>query len=165
MIRPGTPADLQNVAALQIASWRDAYADSLPAEYLGQPVVDDLTTRWSSVDLTTGDILLVSEGPNGIQGFIMVLMKDTPYVDNLHVDPKLRRSGIGKALLKAAASALIEKGETGVYLTVLTDNDRAIKFYTSMGAEVGPEQTDMMFDQKVKAFPMTWNDLPALAAI
>ena len=156
---------MQDIAALQIASWRDAYADSWPTEYLGQPVVDELTTRWSDVDLTTGDILLVSEGPNGIQGFIMILMKETPYVDNLHVDPGLRRSGIGKALLKAAARALIEKGETAVYLTVLTDNDRAIKFYLSMGAEIGPEQTDMMFDQKVKAFPMTWNDLPALAAI
>lgn len=165
MIRPGTPADLQNIAKLQIASWRDAYADSLPPEYLGQPVVDDLTTRWNNLDLTKGDILLVAEGTNGIQGFIMILMKDTPYVDNLHIDPKLRRSGIGKALLKAAASTLIEKGETSVYLTVLTDNDRAIKFYQAMGAEIGPAQTDMMFDQKVQAFPMTWTDLPALARV
>ncbi|MGR3662467.1 MAG: GNAT family N-acetyltransferase [Paracoccaceae bacterium] len=164
MIRRGEPADFSTVADLQIASWRDAYRDNLSEEYLGQQIVDDLQEHWGAMVLGGGDILLVSENGGALDGFIMILGRVPPYVDNLHILPSARRSGIGAALMRAGAAALLALGETRVWLTVITDNDRAVSFYEAMGATRGPEQANEMFGQPVAAYPMVWDDLAALAA-
>lgn len=164
MIRRGGPADFAAVADLQIASWRDAYRDNLSAEYLGQQIEDDLQGHWGAMALGAGDVLLVSEKDGALDGFIMILGKEPPYVDNLHILPTARRLGIGAALMRAGAVALIELGQSKVWLTVITDNARAVGFYEAMGAKRGPEQANEMFGQPVAAYPMVWDDLAALAA-
>lgn len=164
MIRRGKPADYSAVAELQIASWRDAYRDHLTPEYLGQQIVDDLQGLWGARVLNDGDILLVSENNGVIDGFIMILGQVPPYVDNLHILPTARRSGIGAALMRAGAAALIELGQSRVWLTVITENARAVSFYEAMGATRGAKRADEMFGQPVAAYPMVWDDLAALAA-
>lgn len=164
MIRRGAPTDFAAVAALQIASWRDAYQGHLTPEYLGQQIEDDLQGHWGTMELGDGDVLLVSENGGVIDGFIMILGKQPPYVDNLHILPSERRSGIGRDLLRSGAAALIEQGQSKVWLTVITDNARAVGFYEAMGATRGAEMAEDMFGQPVAAYPMTWDDLPTLAA-
>lgn len=164
MIRRGEPADFAAVAELQIASWRDAYQDHLTAEYLGQQIEDDLQGHWGSMVLGASDIVLVSENDGVIDGFITILDRNPHYVDNLHVLPTARRSGIGAALMRAGAAALIELGQKSVWLTVITENHRAVQFYEAMGAKRGVEIPQDMFGQPVTAYPMVWDDLPALAA-
>src|SRR5689334_8702388 len=47
IIRPATEADAATVAAIHVASWRDAYADILTADYLNGPIEADRLALWS----------------------------------------------------------------------------------------------------------------------
>lgn len=163
MIRRATPADYPAIAQLQIASWRDAYVDQLPKEYLGQPVVDDVTGRWTGRKLAPKDILLVSEASGQINGFALILALTPAYVDNLHVLPEMRGQGIGSKLLKSAARALITQGRNSLCLTVITTNYAALGFYEALGGVRGPERAELMYQQNVAAYPIVWNDLSGLA--
>lgn len=168
MIRDATSADMEAIAALQIASWRGAYQGLLSDDYLGQPVVDDLRAKWVGMDVPlnapVGDILLVSETDGDVDGFIYVMCtRDPAYIDNLHVSPSRKRGGIGEALMRAAAERLIAQNRASVTLTVITDNIPAVAFYDKMGGLRGPVQDEKLYGEPVQTYPVTWNDLRALA--
>ncbi|MEN8834067.1 MAG: GNAT family N-acetyltransferase [Pacificibacter sp.] len=163
MIRAAKPADMEAIAALQIASWRGAYRCLLSDEYLGQPVVDDLRAKWVGMDVSAEDILLVSETDGDVDGFIYVICSRQPaYIDNLHVTPKRKRSGIGAALMRSAAQQMIDQGVESVYLTVITDNIPAVQFYEKMGGTRGPVQDEKLYGEPVTTYPITWTDLAQL---
>ena len=164
MIRAAKSADMEAIAALQIASWRGAYRGLLSDDYLGQPVVDDLRAKWVGMDVPAGDILLVSETAGDVDGFIYVMCaRDPAYIDNLHVSPARKRGGIGEALMRAAAARLIAFGHSAVSLTVITDNTPAVAFYDKMGGARGPAQNEKLYGEPVETYPVTWCDLHALS--
>lgn len=165
MIRKATPQDFEAIARLQIESWRSAYKSMLPPYYLGQPVHDDLMDRWRDHSPAANDVILVHQGPEGINGFVNVLGQTPAYVDNLHVRPTDKSAGIGTKLMRSAAARLVELGQTTVWLTVITTNAEAIRFYQRLGATRGPEKQEILYGQPVTAYPMTWSDLPALAGL
>jgi ribosomal protein S18 acetylase RimI-like enzyme len=154
------------IAALQVQSWRAAYQGLLSDDYLGQPVVDDLRAKWVGMDVPKDDILLVHETHGTVNGFIYVMCSRTPaYIDNLHVSPDQKRSGIGKVLMQEAARRLMAQGGTSVSLTVITDNIPAVNFYDKMRGERGPAQDEKLYGEPVKTYPVTWYDLHALAGL
>lgn len=166
MIRTARSSDMETIAALQVASWRKAYRGLLSDAYLGQPVADDLRGKWVGMDVPENDILLVHEQDGDVDGFIYVICSRSPaYVDNLHVAPDRKRSGIGEALMREAAKQMIARGVESVYLTVITDNIPAVQFYAKMGGERGPAQTEQLYGEPVTTYPITWTDLSALATV
>lgn len=164
MIRDATPADYSAIATIQIASWRSAYKGMLEDAYLGQPVHDDITTRWQGFTLEKNGVLLVFDEGGAIGGFINVLANTPPYVDNLHVNPRQKRGGIGKKLMAGAAQRLIAQGQTSMWLTVLKANTASIQFYEKLGATRGEERAATTNNQPVIDYPMVWNDLSVLAS-
>lgn len=164
-IRAAAPADLPAIAAIHIASWRVAYRGLLSDDYLGQPVADDLNAKWVGMDIPDEDVLLVATDDTGVAGFIYVKGGKRPaYIDNLHVDPTRKRSGIGAALMSAAAKILIERGHESAYLTVITDNEGAVNFYRKMGGAFGPKQDELLYGEPVQTYPVHWADLSILAS-
>lgn len=163
MIRDATKADFNAVALLQIASWRSAYKDLLPKDYLGQPVADDLLQHWSDHIPGPEDVILVHQGKNGIDGFINVLANTPAYIDNLHVDPAEKSLGIGTTLMRAAATRLIDLEQSSARLTVITGNHSAIRFYQGLGARRGVEKQVLLYGQLVTSVEMIWADLWALS--
>jgi GNAT superfamily N-acetyltransferase len=57
------------------------------------------------------------------------------FLEDLYVRPDHRRQGIGLALMKALASEAMQRGCSRFAWEVLDWNERAIAFYTSLGAE------------------------------
>jgi hypothetical protein len=41
-IRRATPSDFQDIAAIQVESWKDAYSDVMPAEFMAGQIDQDL---------------------------------------------------------------------------------------------------------------------------
>lgn len=114
MIRPGRPADLEAIVAIQQASPEAA--------------------RWNPLDYFLYD-LLVSEVAGRVTGFVVWRVTAPGEVEilNLAVSPEMRRQGTGRALLGAALDPRAE-----VFLEVRTSNQVARKFYTRLGfREVG----------------------------
>jgi len=61
------------------------------------------------------------------------------YLEDLYVQPALRRRGIGRAMLIHLARIAIERGCGRFEWSVLDWNQSAIQFYEGMGATVMPE--------------------------
>ena len=164
LIRPATRDDLGAIAAIHIGSWRAAYRGLLSDDYLGEPVARDLEAKWLPMEVPETDILLVAEDAGTVTGFIYIKGSKSPaYIDNLHVDAALKRSGIGAQLMVAGAQALVGRNHTSAYLTVITDNEPAVNFYRKMGGDFGPEQTELLYGEPVQTYPVHWPDLSTLA--
>lgn len=110
VIRRGTAADLDEIAAIQAAA--PEAAQWPPAEYAGYDfrvaVVDDQ-----------------------VAGFLVVrtLAPGESEILNLAVAPEVRRRSVGRALLQA----FLHEVQGTVFLEVRTSNDAAQKFYKAMG--------------------------------
>src|SRR5262245_22884054 len=110
IIRPATEADAAVIAAIHVASWRDAYADILASDYLNGPIEADRLAVWSErlrqrPPAQLVDVACDSAG-NAI-GFVCGFRDyDPPWgnlIDNLHVRPDARGHGLGEQLLRGAA--------------------------------------------------------------
>ncbi len=79
---------------------------------------------------------LVADVDNKIVGFTHYIwrpstweVEDFCYLEDLYVDPKNRKSGVGRALIKAVEEIAIAKGSKRLYWTTAPDNETARKLY------------------------------------
>ncbi|NBQ35666.1 MAG: GNAT family N-acetyltransferase [Actinobacteria bacterium] len=79
---------------------------------------------------------LVAEVDNKIVGFTHYIwrpstweVEDFCYLEDLYVDPKNRKSGVGRALIKAVEEIASAKGSKRLYWTTAPDNETARKLY------------------------------------
>ncbi|MHA1270424.1 MAG: GNAT family N-acetyltransferase [Candidatus Helarchaeota archaeon] len=87
------------------------------------------------------DLFLVAEDPttSEIIGFILVSItkkfeaQDTGLVYAIAIDPNYQNKGIGKELIKKLTENLIKRDISSLYLHVKETNNKAIKFYSSLG--------------------------------
>ena len=57
-IRPATPSDFEEIAAIHIESWQDTYAYDLPKEFITGKLANKLTHHWRSIEIQDTDIVL-----------------------------------------------------------------------------------------------------------
>ncbi len=164
-VRSARPADAPAIAALHLASWRDAYRGVLDDGFLDGPLAGLLSQRWAEALAAPRreGLVAIAALAGEVAGFIAILRRGTvAYVDNLHVRPGLRGAGIGRLLLGFGASRMRERGCTAAELTVFAQNDGALRFYERLGAMTGPEQVGETFGQKVMERRCAWPDIGAL---
>lgn len=142
--RSATEEDAASIAAIHVASWRDAYSSILDPEFLGGPVEADRLSVWSIRLRTAAPMQLVhvAEAPGQILvGFICAYRDADPrwgsLVDNLHVLPEMRRRSIGERLLRSAVTKLKDEGsQGGLHLWVFEANEAALRFYRRSGGQI-----------------------------
>jgi GNAT superfamily N-acetyltransferase len=136
--------DAPAIAALHIESWRTAYRGLLPDEFLDGPVFEDRRRLWTARMHAPGverRLVLKAIDGDALLGFACVLLDAEPawgaLLDNLHVLPELKGTGIGRRLFQDArnwvgASAPGQR----MHLTVMEGNTRARQFYDRQGGTV-----------------------------
>jgi ribosomal protein S18 acetylase RimI-like enzyme len=93
--------------------------------------LDKLGHRWNQ-----GDAVLVAEDEGQIVGYLYLTVQDKEgigWVHNLVVTPRLRRRGIGTALVQAAADWLCQRNVRQLSLEMTTKNYPAICFAQKLG--------------------------------
>jgi ribosomal protein S18 acetylase RimI-like enzyme len=142
-LRPATTDDVTQIAALHVASWRDAYRSILDPAFLAGPVEQDRLDVWRArLNGPAGNQhVIVAIGAGALVGFVCVFGAEDPKwgacVDNLHVASLTRGQGVGAALLRAAASWVRENyPDSGLYLWVFETNARAREFYENLGGRI-----------------------------
>ncbi len=70
------------------------------------------------------------------------------WLEDLYVKSECRGQGIGKALIRAVNALAEERGCQRLEWSVLDWNERAIKFYESLGADVMPDWRTARLDRK-----------------
>ncbi len=134
MIRPGTPADAEDVARVHIETWQAAYAHVLPREGLERLSGERGARR---AELHRRSPPIVAEANGEIVGFVSVGPGDDPGTDGelyaIYVHPDHWSAGFGRQLIQAGEERLRELGHSHVILWVLEDNPRARRFYELAG--------------------------------
>ena len=152
VIRPATEADAATVAAIHVASWRDAYVDILTSEYLNGPIEADRRAIWSERlrERPPSQLVDIACNPAGnALGFVCGFRDFEPpwgsLIDNLHVLPDVRSQGLGERLLRGAAGRLAAMGpDSGLHLWVFEANVAALRFYKRLGGNVVERDTSEM---------------------
>jgi GNAT superfamily N-acetyltransferase len=143
-LTPATSADAAAIALLHAQSWRSAYRGLLTDEYLDDHVLDDRTSFWSkrfSAPQPERRCVLKAIGESTLLGFVCVLLDEEPAwgarLDNLHVDPGLKGTGIGYVLFQAAREWTAQMmPDAQMHLWCVERNLVARRFYDRQGGQV-----------------------------
>ena len=139
LVRSARPGDAQWIAAVHVATWRDAYARLLPAEFLAGLDVTEWTGRWRDRLTAPPDCVftLVFEADGRVRGFVSGGPSRDDFAGGevyaIYLDPRCQGRGAGRQLLAAATRLLADAGFTDASLWVLSGNHPARGFYESQG--------------------------------
>lgn len=143
-VRLAWRADADAIAAIQVAVWREAYADLLPPDVLAALPVDEFAAHWEQSIATPKDArqrVLVALERNVVRGFTTTAPSTDTDADpgrdaevgELAVDPSTRRAGHGSRLLHAAIDTLrSDRFDRATSWVASSDDDRR-GFLTSQG--------------------------------
>ena len=138
-MRDAVADDVDDVATIQLTTWRAAYAGLVPDDVLARLSAAEHRERWQArlpaapplfclVAVDGGDVVgFVAGGPSrtGEAGVGQVYA--------LYVSPARWRGGAGRTLLVAAEGRLRDAGFERAVLWVLTTNTPARAFYEACG--------------------------------
>ena len=141
--RDATAGDAERVAALHAASWRRHYRGAYSDSFLDGDVQSDRRQVWAArLAEPSATVTVLAEDDLGLAGFVHVMLDEDhrwgSLIDNLHVDLRRQRSGLGTVLLARAADGILAcAAGPRTYLWVLGQNTAARGFYAARGgAEV-----------------------------
>ena len=142
-LRPATPDDGEQIAALHAESWRTAYRGIFPDYYLDNDVIDDRRIVWKDAiqhpspkpgrdrrrrRLHARRLHLRLRRRRPADGDPSSTTSTSP--------PHLKRSGIGTLLMREGAAWLRDHyPSSGVYLWALAANAPARRFYERLDAK------------------------------
>lgn len=140
LIRAATPDDAESIAKVHVASWREAYSDVVPQDYLDRLDPTERAERWRTTltSLNRGTSVWVAEEEGEILGFASLgpsrdedADRTTMEIYAIYLEPSAWGRGVARELMRTVLAAAPDDGP--VTLWVLGLNDRARHFYRRNG--------------------------------
>jgi GNAT superfamily N-acetyltransferase len=142
-IRDATANDTHAIAEVHVASWRWAYRDQLPADYLDALSVDDreaMWTAWFRSPEQRAAVVVACDDDGRIVGFANAgpsrdggATDATGELRAIYVLQEVQGIGVGSRLLEAALRHLRAAGFQRGMLWVLETNELGRRFYERKG--------------------------------
>jgi [ribosomal protein S18]-alanine N-acetyltransferase len=143
-VEPMTAADLDDVLAIEAASFTNPWTRSMFERELLNPGVSHLYV------LRTGDWRVAA--------FCMDwVVADELHINNLAVRPQCRGAGVGRALLESVFGHAASLGARRATLEVRRSNAAALKLYERLGFSVAGVRKDY-YDRPVEDALILWRD-------
>jgi GNAT superfamily N-acetyltransferase len=145
VVRAAGPGDARAIATVHVDSWRVAYRDLLPDDFLDGLSPEQRTALWSDIlaDPASGHVVVV-EVDDTVVGFAHAgpsgdddATPETGELYTLYLHPDAWGASYGKSLMDAVLDQLAGDGYRGVTLWMLSTNDRARRFYRRQGWSEG----------------------------
>lgn len=148
VIRKAVPEDALGIEIVRIYTWKTTYSGLMPDELIDMQV-DNLAKKWQGrrEGLKTNDNMFVAVVDHTIVGLSGYCPSRNPAypesgeISGLYCLKGFQGYGIGKALFKAAAEALVKDGYQSMVINCLRGNP-ALEFYKHMGGSVVGEIKD-----------------------
>jgi len=156
-LRRAQPIDAMDVARVHVRSWKIAYRNLMPDDYLDQLRPEDRASKYDfgNLDPLKPNTIVATEGGE-VRGFATTGPTRDASISGygelfaLYVDPDHWGRGIGVTLISAARARLFEQGFRRALLWVLAGNLRAEVFYRKdRWAPDGALRTDEVWGLKV----------------
>ncbi|MGI9550674.1 MAG: GNAT family N-acetyltransferase [Aurantibacter sp.] len=164
--RSAKETDAEAVAALHAKSWQQNYRGVFSDQFLDQEVVGERLSVWKErlANPPENQFVRLAEIDNKFVGFVCGYFDDhSEYgtlIDNLHVNSEFIGQRIGEKLMVDAARFLEEKNRTSMYLWVLVNNTKAIRFYERIGGKSLETVNDFdIGDREITKTRYYWPDL------
>ncbi|TQN41911.1 ribosomal protein S18 acetylase RimI-like enzyme [Blastococcus colisei] len=147
-VRPALPQDADEIARIQVVTWRTAYRRALPEDVLDHWDAEAATASWASAITsppTPGHGVLVALERNTVVGFAAFGPAEltpgeapdpagpTAELGTLLVEPRWGRRGHGSRLLAAVSDVARDGGAARLQVWLLEDDRVSQGFYESAG--------------------------------
>ena len=135
-VRPATARDAKAIADIHVATWKAAYSDLMPEDFLKAMTADKRLAFWKEAIEYSEPQTLVAVADNQVVGFVGFDRSRDPGTRStvgeiwaLYMAPDHMRQGAGIALWDGARDGLKEEGCTQVTAWVLLNNAPAMAFF------------------------------------
>ena len=125
-VRDPLPSDVEPLAQLWLAGWRDAHLAIVPPELEKHRDINNLRQRMTD-GLPNGRVI----GPPGDPLGFYMLKDDELY--QFYVSARARGTGVAPALMADAEARLAARGLDTAWLACAVGNNRAARFYEKSG--------------------------------
>ena len=143
-VRLARSDDADEIARIQVETWRAAYTGLMPDEAIAGFDLESRQRQWRDVlgrAPQPGGATFVVEDAGEVVGFASVGPSRDEDAEQeaelyaIYLHPSRWGSGIGRALLQRAEESMRSSGFRRALLWVLAGNERAIRFYEAAGWE------------------------------
>jgi L-amino acid N-acyltransferase YncA len=165
-IRPATQEDASAIAQVHVESWRTTYAGIVPDAYLAGLDVTLRSKLWSE-RLQSGTLIFVAEWDGRVAGFAdggpnrEAVGECDAELYAIYLLKDAQKRGIGVGLLRAMATALLERNYKSMAVWVLEQN-RSRNFYEKTGARIAMSKVIEIGGAKLMEVAYVWPDLRSL---
>ncbi len=158
IIRKAEKKDIESIAKIGIATWRDAYKEIISDDYLSSLSVEKRIAKFSEIFENPENFeekFFVAEADDAIIGFAICgkirenLQDIKGELYAIYVLPQFQKSGAGKALLACVNNFLKSQELWPMLVYVLKDNLKARKFYEKTGGKIVAEKIITIGNQEL----------------
>jgi GNAT superfamily N-acetyltransferase len=167
-IRNADCRDAAAIASVHVSSWKTTYRGIVPDAFLDSLNVETRTQRWQEIFAAQDAIFFVADDEAGIFGFVnggKIRQPIAGYDSELYAMYLLRESqgqGIGRALFRSLAGALLSNGFASMIVWVIEQNP-AVGFYRRMGGIEVAEQKIEIGGVELDEIAFGWPSLKTCA--
>ncbi len=165
IIRFAVEKDLDSIAKLYVHNHKTTYRDLLSEEYLNSLTVEGAKSRWQKY-LAENNKIWVAYESDIFLGFTAGKedeeIKDTWYLDSLHVSENARGRGIGTELIRTMGRYASDNGYKSMSICVVKGNESAKSLYLRLGAQPYKDFEDNFGSTRTNSEKLIWNELDFL---
>ena len=169
-IRRARLSDASGIAAVHVATWRSAYANLLPDDYLANLSIPRLAAYYEhGIRIGLGLHVAASYGERGAPptlGYSSAVRCQEHQlgegeIETLYVLDDYRDRGLGGQLLRASAKHLAQLGCRSVFAWVLSQNPSRY-FYQHLGGKQIASGITMVGGENVPQIAIAWDPIETL---
>ena len=165
LVRPAEAPDAAAIAHVHVATWRSAYGELLPAEFLASLSERQYEERWARSLRDASARVYVAENADGVVGFASggpERAGEAEFSGELYAIYVLQDAqgrGHGRRLVQAVVAGVRELGLKDMIVWVLRDNTSARKFYERLGGKYVREQPITVGSAQLHEVSYGWRTL------
>ncbi len=170
LVRRARLSDAPAIGAVHVAAWRSAYPGILPPEYLANLSATRQARHYEAA-IGAGATVLVASPATGVPrvvGFATMGGARSKglgdgEIETLYVLDDFREQGVGRRLMRGAASQLLSMGCRSAFLWVLRDNPSRF-FYQHLGGQPAAQGVTRLGGTTLPQIAYTWDPIERLLA-
>jgi ribosomal protein S18 acetylase RimI-like enzyme len=165
VVRRARVEDAEGIERVRTDTWRDAYRGLIPDALLDGLGYDATRRRAFMAALPPQQFAFVAEEEGAVVGFCLGGRSRAPEVEfsgevyAIYVLPGHHGRGIGRALLQAAATELVDRDLHSMIIWVLRENAQSRRFYERMGGAWVRDEERELDGVRVTESAYGWPDI------